>query len=170
MREKPTPQERKERTAELRRLHEPVFKSLKIPDANYIPKMAHFVKGLDGLQMGFFTSELEDGDVYTEKVSMQMESEDESRTLYKIKHNPFFKEEYVASEPMASGDCRYFIPVEEMEIVEAPVKKIKKETISIPNDPDKDLPLDQMTIRDYMTIHTGKPVSLKPWLNELIAN
>lgn len=31
-----------------------------------------------------------------------------------------------------------------------------------------DAPYSEMTIRDYMAIHTGKPVSLKPWLNDLL--
>jgi len=31
-----------------------------------------------------------------------------------------------------------------------------------------DAPYSDMTIRDYIAIHTGKPVSNKGWLNELI--
>jgi hypothetical protein len=31
-----------------------------------------------------------------------------------------------------------------------------------------DAPYSEMTIRDYYAIQTGKPVSAKPWLNELI--
>lgn len=167
---KPTPTERKNATAELRKKHQPIFKALGIPDATYVPKMAHNVKGLIGLHMGFFVSEL-DGDVYTEKVSMQMESEDPDRILYKLRHNPHFKEEFAASEPMAGGDCRYFVPVDEMEIVEEPKsgkKKGKADTITIPNDPNSDLPMDQMTIRDYAAIHMKKPVSQKEWLNDII--
>jgi len=33
---------------------------------------------------------------------------------------------------------------------------------------DSDAPYSQMTIRDYYAIHTGKPVSGKTWLNDLI--
>jgi hypothetical protein len=32
----------------------------------------------------------------------------------------------------------------------------------------EDAPYSEMTIRDYIAIHTGKPVSSKGWLNELI--
>jgi len=32
----------------------------------------------------------------------------------------------------------------------------------------EDCPYSEMTLRDYMAIHTGKPVSLKDWLNELV--
>jgi hypothetical protein len=31
-----------------------------------------------------------------------------------------------------------------------------------------DAPYSEMTIRDYLAIHTGKPVSTKSWLNELV--
>jgi hypothetical protein len=36
--------------------------------------------------------------------------------------------------------------------------------------PMEDAPYSEMTIRDYYAIHTGKPVSAKYWLNELIKN
>ena len=32
----------------------------------------------------------------------------------------------------------------------------------------EDAPYSEMTIRDFMAITTGKPVSAKTWLNELI--
>ena len=32
----------------------------------------------------------------------------------------------------------------------------------------EDAPYSEMTIRDYMAIQTGKPVSNKAWLNELV--
>jgi hypothetical protein len=34
--------------------------------------------------------------------------------------------------------------------------------------PMEDAPYGEMTIRDFYAIHTGKPVSTKNWLNELI--
>jgi hypothetical protein len=34
--------------------------------------------------------------------------------------------------------------------------------------PMEDAPYSEMTLRDYYAIHTGKPVSAKTWLNELI--
>ena len=44
--------------------------------------------------------------------------------------------------------------------------------INIPKAPApmEDAPYSDMTIRDYYAIHTGRPVSVKPWLNELIKN
>ena len=132
---KPTPEERKKITADLRQKHQPIFDALGKPDALFIPKMAHYQKGLTGLHMGFFESELEKGqDIYTEKVSMELESEDPTRTLYKVRPNPHFKEEYAASEPMPNGHCRYFIPTDELIEVEMPKSPAKEaDDITIPN-------------------------------------
>jgi len=161
-----TPAERKERKNKLREKHQPLLDSLKIKSANYIPKMAHNVHGLEGLHMGFFESELINGDVYTERVSMKMESEDSERTLYKWKYNPHFKEDYQTSEPSMHGDCRYLIPIHSLEVVKPFIEKI--EPLIITSDPESDLPIEQMTLRDYAAIHLNKPVSKKEWLNLII--
>lgn len=171
---KPTPLERKERTAKLRQLHQPIFDALKVPDAIFIPKMVHRVKGHEGLHAGFFESELDlNEDIYTEMVSMDLESEDPNRKLYKIRCNPHYKDEYSTSDPLPNGGVRYYVPFDEFEEVKMikPKLSTKKEvidTLDIPNDPDKDLPLEQMTLRDYAAIHMREPVSLKPWLNDVI--
>jgi len=171
---KPTPLERKERTADLRQLHQPIFDALQVPDAKFIPKMVHHVKGHEGLYAGFFESELDHlEDVYTEMVSMDMESEDPDRKLFRIRCNPHFKDEYPSSEPMPNGSVRYYVPFDEFEEVKMTTPKISTrreevDSLDIPNDPDKDLPMDQMTMRDYAAIHMREPVSLKPWLNDVI--
>lgn len=186
-----TPQERKEATAALRSKHQPVFDALDVSDARYIPKMAHRVNGLDGLHMGFFESELNSGeDVYTEMVSIQMDSEDANRTLYRFRYNPHFKEELMCSDDEPNNSSRYFVPMEELEIVTAPAKRkrgrprkspeLKTPQISVENtapvpkirtvvvDSLEDQPMEAMTIRDYIAIHTGRPVSAKNWINEIV--
>jgi len=163
-----TPAERKERKNKLREKHQPLFDSLNIKPSSYIPKMAHNVHGLDGLYMGFFESELINGDVYTEKVSMKMESEDPERNLYKWKYNPSFKEDYQATEPSMHGDCRYLIPLDSLEVVKTVIEKT--EPLLITSDPESDLPIEQITLRDYAAIHLNKPVSKKDWLNEIITS
>jgi len=164
---KPTPQERKHITEELRKKHKPIFDKLDAPDALYIPKMAYVPKGLNEVCMGFFESELDNGDIYTEKVSMSMESEDPSRTLYKIKYNPYYKDEYAASEPNnITGNVRYYVPFAEMEVVQEPEEESEFNLI----DPDEDMPLDQMTMRDFAAIVLVEPVSKKEWLNKIIKN
>jgi alpha-galactosidase/6-phospho-beta-glucosidase family protein len=182
--DKPTPQERKDATAELRKKQQPIFDALGIPDAKYIPKMAHHVSGLNGIHMGFFESELNHGeDVYTEMVSIMMESEDPTRTLYKYRYNPHFKDELVPSDEVISKSTRYYVPMDELEVVIMPAnakkkagrppKAVAKEENKTPIrtivvDSTEDLPMEAMTIRDYIAIHTGNPVSAKPWINEIV--
>jgi len=169
---KPTPQERKEATLLLRQKHQPIFDKLGIPDALYIPKMAHHVKGLQGLHMGFFESELNQGkDIYTEMVSMRMESEDPTRTLYKFRNNPHFKDELVSD--VGTTSVRYYVPMEELEVVKTPINQLSKKEnnkkiVTIPTDEFADTPMDQMTLRDYACIKLGVAKSSKPWLNEII--
>lgn len=170
---KPTPQERKEAAAKLKQFQEKVFSDLGVSDPVYIPKMAHHVKDLEGIHMGFFKSELDHGeDVFTECISMQMESEDQNRTLYRIKYNPFFEEEYATSEPMSNGHVRYYIPLDELEIVglNGQLKDaLKEDEFDLPN-ANTDLPLDQMTMRDVAALLLKTPVSEKDWLNQIIKN
>ena len=170
---KPTPQERKEAAAKLKQYQQKVFDELGITEPVYIPKMAHHVKDLEGIHMGFFKSELDHGeDIFTECISMQMEPEDPNRTMYKIKFNPFFEEEYATSEPMSNGHVRYYIPLNELEVVsnhgrlKNSIKPIEND-FNLPN-ADTDLPLDQMTMRDVAALLLKTPVSEKKWLNEII--
>lgn len=184
--DKPTPQERKDATAELRQKQQPIFDALGISDAKYIPKMAHHVSGLQGIHMGFFESELNHNeDVYTEMVSINMESEDPTRTLYKWRNNPHFKEELVPSDTEITKSTRYYVPMDELEKIEMPATPKRrvgrpKKTISTKSpetttpirtvviDSTEDLPMEAMTIRDYIAIHTGRPCSAKPWINEIV--
>jgi len=166
MKTKLTPQARKELVSALRKHHENTFQELNIPNAVYIPKMAHNVTGETGIHMGFFETEINHGeDVYTEKVSRFMESEDPSRTLYKFTYNPHFKEEYSTSEPAVTGNVRYYVPVDELEIIDT--SNMENEEFNLMN-PDEDLPLDQLTIRDLAALLLNKPVSKKIWLNQII--
>lgn len=52
-------------------------------------------------------------------------------------------------------------PINEPKPVIAPPKQVKPQL-------PEDAPYNEMTIRDYIAIHTGKPVSNKPWLNQLL--
>ena len=171
----------KELILELRKKHEPIFKALSIENPMYVPKM-FYTKG-DVSWIKVFTSELASGkDLYTEKVNRQYVSEDETRTLYKWKHNPYYDSEY-PREPFNSavqkGVFIYSIPTDELEIVEVkPVVKTggintlggsASADFELPN-PDLDLPMDQMTLREYACIKLQTPQSFKPWLNEIIKN
>lgn len=145
--------------------HKTVFSKMGVTNPFFSPKMAYYDAG--ERVISFFPSEVEKGeDIYTEFVSRDYDSEDETRTLYKWKYNPHYKSEYKVTEPhSANQTIRYIIPIEELIVCE-PVEESLDE-FDMP-DPDQDLPIDQLTIRDLAAILTGKPVSMKKWLNEIV--
>lgn len=165
-----TPQARKVITEQLKEKHLPIFKALNIKNPEFIPKMAHYQKGLTGLQMGFFESELAKGvDIYTEKVDKVLESEDPNRILYKWRYNPHYKEEYAFVENETTGIKRYFIPVDELEEIYLNTERIEETKEEQFLDSEIILAKD-MTIKDYAAIHLKIPVSDKEWLNNIILN
>ena len=110
-----TPQERKAKIKELYTEHENYFEVNKIDKPAYIPKMAYRPTGKDELHVTFFPSELENNmDIYTEFVSIEYETEDPKRTLYLLKYNPHWKDEYemITSN---SGFQRHMIPCDELK-------------------------------------------------------
>lgn len=112
-----TPDERKRRVAGLRQAHQNYFDSVGKSDALFIPKMAYRPPSKDSLYVSFFPSELKNEcDIYTEFVSIDYQAEDPKRTLYLVRHNPFWKEEYemITSN---SGYERHLIPVNELKII-----------------------------------------------------
>lgn len=149
----------------LKSYHKKTFAKLGIKDPFFSPKMAYFDSG--ERVISFFPSEIEKGeDIFTEFVSRDYESEDETRTLYKWKYNPHYASEYKVTEPhSANHTIRYIIPVEELHAYTEQEDELDE--FDMP-DPDQDLPIDQLTIRDLAAILTGKPVSKKKWLNEIV--
>ena len=134
-----TPAERKAKVKELREEHEEYFQSVGKTNALYIPKMAYRPTGKDDLHVSFFPSELEKGkDIYTEFVSIKYESEDPKRTLYLIKHNPHWKEEYELITS-SSGFERHIIPVSELKVINdvtdrsSKVEQLKIDDFKLPN-------------------------------------
>ena len=112
-----TPEERKIKVKELLVEHENYFIDNKIENPAYIPKMAYRPTGKDELHVTFFPSELENNqDIYTEFVSIDYETEDPKRTLYLLKYNPHWKEEYelITSN---SGFKRHMVPVGELKVI-----------------------------------------------------
>ena len=112
-----TPQERKAKVLELRQEHEDYFQTTGNINALYIPKMAYRPSGKDELHISFFPSELQKGkDVFTEFVSIEYDSEDPKRTLYLLKHNAHWKEEY-ETVTSSSGFERHIVPVSELKVI-----------------------------------------------------
>lgn len=170
------PEDKREKLKKLREYHQPILDKLGVPGASFIPKMAYRPYGKTELHIAFFASEISKGeDVYVEFTSKELVPEDPERRLYKWRFNPHFEEEYEKTEPYAAtGHIRYLVPCDELVLVNAPqtdAPKVQTELdlSQIPN-PDDDLPMDQMTIRDYAAIHMKLPVSHKPWLNNIITN
>ena len=133
-----TPTERKKKIEDLKAEHSNILD--KIEAALYIPKMAYRPGGKDELHISFFPSELQKGkDIYTEFVSIDYDSEDSLRTLYKYNANNHWKEEYelVTSN---SGFERHLVPVSELTIMgdinSKNIKKMIKENSFYLPDPD----------------------------------
>tara|TARA_R100000951_G_scaffold99976_2_gene90573 strand:- start:4130 stop:4756 length:627 start_codon:yes stop_codon:yes gene_type:complete len=107
--------------------HLPTFKRLKIADPYFIAKSAWAPPG-EALKMQFFPNELKQGkDIYTEFSDFNAVSEDPTHTLYKLKHNPFYKEEYPLEQKTSkSGNDYevYVVPIEELVAIN---KKTGKE-------------------------------------------
>lgn len=170
---------RKTKTAELLEFHKDKIKANQISNPLFIPKCAYQPSGMEGLHLGFFESELKRGagaDIYTEFVSIDLDPEDPDRNLYKLRYNPHYAEEYVTTEPNSNGHVRYLIPVDELIKIEYP-EIIEEDNEEYPSslfpdfelmDPDKDAPLNRMTIKDLFAVMHKKPVSDKKWLNDLI--
>ena len=94
--------------------------------------MAYRPTGKDELHVSFFPSELEKGqDIYTEFVSIEYDTEDPKRTLYLIKHNPHWKEEYELITS-SSGFERHIIPASELKVINDVTEvKIKNEGLPL---------------------------------------
>lgn len=108
---------------------------------------------------------------------------DESRTVYRLPNSE--KEEAI---PDPVYEDRYLVPLEVLRTVDPHSVAISKDAAVLSGDPilkaikndqpstiklfstrtTEDAPYSDMTIRDYYAIHTGKPVSNKEWLNDLI--
>jgi len=132
-----TPQERKTKVLELKKEHEDYFQTIGNINALYIPKMAYRPSGKDELHVSFFPSELQKNkDIYTEFVSIEYDSEDPKRTLYLLKNNAHWEEEY-EKVTSSSGFERHIVPVSNLKVINDITDRSKvKETINLTN-PDE---------------------------------
>tara|TARA_R110001592_G_scaffold49543_1_gene154474 strand:- start:4291 stop:4899 length:609 start_codon:yes stop_codon:yes gene_type:complete len=118
---------RQENTKILMATHLPTFKRLKIADPLFIAKSAWAPPG-EALKMQFFPSELKQGkDIYVELSDFNGISEDPTHTLYKLKYNPFYKEEYVLEQKTSKSGNDYEVYVLTMDELVAIDKKSGKE-------------------------------------------
>jgi len=171
------PEDRRTRTAELRKAHQEYFDINDISSAKYIGKLAYRPPGKDELFVGFFSNELRGSeDIYVEFTGKNLEIEDPERNLYVWKYNTHWEEEYEKTDPGPSGSFRYLIPVAELIKVQKALPKVEKKAIKTTDidfelmDPDTDAPFEALTVRDLAAILLKKPVSNKQWLNKLITD
>lgn len=181
-----TSTERREKTEILIQEHFWKFDILKITNPLFIPKSAYIPRGKSEHFISFFPSELNrNEDIYTEFVSYDLTPEDPDRVLYKLKANPFYDEEY---EKTDDTNFRYLVPVKELEriVISNPeadddfseldeIITLKKPEIKTKpevklSDDELDIPLSEITVRDFAAIMLKKPISNKDWLNKLITS
>ena len=127
-----TPQERKAKVLELRKEHEDYFQKEGNVNALYIPKMAYRPSGKDELHVSFFPSEFQKGrDIYTEFVSIEYDSEDPKRTLYLLKHNPDWSNDYEIVTS-SSGFERHIVPVSKLIVINDITDRVKIDSLINP--------------------------------------
>ena len=167
-----TSENRFAKVQELKKFHQATFDALGKPDAEFIPKMAYVPKGMQGLHIGFFASELSRGvDFFTEFVNKDLLPEDPDRKLYLWKYNAYWQDEYQQAQ---SGSYTFImIPVSELYTVDIPEKKVRTSAKTSTNDfvisSLNDAPISELTIRDLAAILLKKPISNKEFLNEIIS-
>lgn len=164
---------------EIRDDHQSLIDNLGVSRNDFQMKMAFYDKQARNV-VGIFSSEFKkEKGFYFELITREFEPADEYRTVYKIPFNPAFEEEYELNEKGS-----YLVPLEELRIVNPasvaisgasailetpkPAASPKPAVTYKAPAPMEDAPFSEMTIRDYYAIHAGKPISSRPWLNELI--
>lgn len=118
--------------------------------------------------VGIFPSEFrKPNGFYFELITRDFNPLSPNRTVYKIVNKIGFEEEYEMNDRGS-----YLVPLEEIRAVNAPTSSgnyTEKPSVSYKAPgPMEDAPMSEMTIRDYIAIHTGKPISAKVWINDII--
>lgn len=166
---------------EFREYHRKLIENLGISRLDFNMKMPFYDKQARNV-VGIFSSEFKkEKGFFFELITNEFEPLDVNRTVYKISYNPNFEEEYELNEKGS-----YLVPIEELRVVNASsiaisgasaiLDEVPAKTVPAPKPsvaykapaPMEDAPYQEMTIRDFYAIHTGRPVSSKTWLNELI--
>ena len=167
-----TPEQRKIKVAKLKEEHEDYFQTEGKINALYIPKMAYRPTGKDDLHVSFFPSELEKNeDIYTEFVSIDYESEDPKRTLYLVKYNPHWKDEYEMITS-SSGFQRHIIPVSELKVINDVTSRSGSQIIDFANpnlpNPDENIVSEDSKLIDKLEDINQSIITLTKVINKLI--
>lgn len=175
---------RRIKTEEVREYHQELIADLGISKLDFGIKIPFYAKGIQ--VVGIFPSEFrKENGVYFELYTREWTPLDPvNRTVYRSPINPHYEQEYEMNDI-----GQYIVAVEELRAINVQsvaisgpsavtaggytTSKNKSSNIEVANgrmkvENKEDAPYSEMTIRDYIAIHTGRPISLKPWLNELI--
>jgi hypothetical protein len=173
---------KKDRLEAIRSFHQELINDLGIERSDFNMKMP-FYDQKARMVVGIFASEFKkDKGFFFELVTRQLDPADEERKVYRVAPSGSYEEEYELNEKGS-----YLVPVEELRVVNPDSVAISKSSAVTASDnflkgtqplverykapaPMEDAAYSEMTIRDYYAIHSGKPVSAKNWLNELIKN
>ncbi len=178
------------------KFHHELFTKERRNNPKFYPRIPYMYKG--ELVIGLFKREIGTVDIYIELCDSNFNPIDEQRTLWKWIFNPKYKDEYPLGDPNpVTGDQMYLIPMKELINVSryhdierpapilptnvkdiSPKEEIESELKSVLNNEENlfndtevaglDIPLEAITLRDLAAILWRKPVSSKPWFNELI--
>lgn len=167
----------------IRDYHQELINDLGILRTDFNMKMP-FYNSRGEMVVGIFASEFKkEKGFFFELVSRGLEPTDNARTVYRVAPSTTFQDEYELNEKGS-----YLVSLDELRTVNPQSVAISKSSAVTSSDrfntkqpaalapevvykapaPMEDAPYADMTIRDYYAIHTGKPVSTKTWLNELI--
>jgi len=177
---------KKDKLEAIRSFHQELINDLGIERSDFNMKMP-FYDQKARMVVGIFASEFKkDKGFFFELVTRQLDPADDERKVYRVAPSGSYEEEYELNEKGS-----YLVPVEELRVVNPDSVAISKSSAVTASDnvlekkqyerhllverykapaPMEDAAYSQMTIRDYYAIHSGKPVSAKNWLNELIKN
>ena len=135
--------------------------------------------------VGIFASEFKrEKGFYFELVTRALDPIDSDRKVYRVPPSSSFHEEYGLNEKGS-----YLVPLDELRVVNRQAVAISSSSAVTSTDKmfsskpmadehantstvqfasRSDAPYTEMTIRDYIAIHTGRPVSFKSWVNDLV--
>jgi hypothetical protein len=178
---------RQKKLKEMHDYNEDLIKDLAISKSDFNMKKAFTRNGV--IVVGILENEFKKPKgFYFELINSDIEPDDPARTVYRLSPTEFYADEFEMDEY-----GKFLVPVEQLRIVNRHSAAISKSSAATSSDrvlKDEpvlrttmkpplpfaesnqlkvdDAPYSEMTIRDYLAIHTGKPVSTKSWLNELV--
>lgn len=181
----------------VRAYHGQLIKDLGISPMDFNMKMPFYDKQ-GRYVVGIFASEFKkDKGFFFELVTRDLDPLEADRKIYRIARNDNYEEEYemnekgsflvpveelrivnpqsvaISKDSAVLSNDKLFSSKPQQQPQQSSYEPPRPQPVfnSRPQEPvETDAPYSEMTIRDYIAIHTGRMVSLKPWLNKLISD